>query len=67
MNEHIDWFKSSHSQDGNACVETSKSLLPQGKVPVKDSKGPDTDPYLVFEVAAFTAFIADVKDGRYDL
>lgn len=62
----ISWHKSSYSNGGPDCVETSVSLLPEGKVPVRDSKRP-ADPHLVFSTDAFAAFIGDVKTGVYDV
>lgn len=60
------WFKSSYSDDGDKCVEVTPVLMPIGIVPVRDSKDTSKEP-LRFRVDAYTAFIADVKDGVYDL
>lgn len=59
------WFKSSYSGDETACVETTTALLSEGKVPVRDSKDV-TQQHLTFSAAAFSAFVGDVKAGRYD-
>lgn len=50
------WRKSSHSGgNGGQCVEVATNL--PGMVAVRDSKDPD-GPVLVFEAAAWTAFVA---------
>jgi len=64
--EMIDWFKSSYSQTEDHCVETTTALLPEGKVPVRDSKDVSL-PHLTFSAGAFAAFVSDVKDGTYGL
>ena len=62
--EKIEWFKSSFSGAGNACVETSTSLLPQGQVPVRDSKVTDGE-ILTFTPEAFAAFVGSVKTASF--
>lgn len=58
------WRKSSRSGGANgACVEVAANL--PGVVAVRDSKCPDAGAH-VFGRTAFTAFLADVKAGRYD-
>lgn len=53
------WRKSSYSGgSGGDCLEVSGDH--PGVVPVRDSKNPD-DPKLVFRVAAWAAFVEDVK------
>ncbi|MFI0901215.1 DUF397 domain-containing protein [Streptomyces sp. NPDC020983] len=56
------WRKSTYSGgEGGECVEVADGL---DVVPVRDSKDPE-GPALTFHPAAWTAFIADVKAGRY--
>lgn len=58
------WRKSSYSnQDGGACVEVADGF--PGVLPVRDSKDPQ-GPALVFSAAAWSAFVADVRTGRFD-
>ncbi|MBT2442879.1 DUF397 domain-containing protein [Streptomyces sp. ISL-36] len=58
---NVTWRKSSYSnQDGGACVEVADHL--PALVPVRDSKNP-TGPALVFEAAAWSSFVAGLKDG----
>lgn len=56
------WFKSSHSNNGGACVEVAANL--PGVVPVRDSKDP-AGPALTFPTVAFAAFVAGVKAGEF--
>ncbi|MCX4744248.1 DUF397 domain-containing protein [Kitasatospora sp. NBC_01287] len=55
-----EWFKSSHSSNGGACVEIAANL--PGIVPVRDSKDPQ-GPALTFPAEGFAAFVASVKAG----
>ncbi|MCC0577825.1 DUF397 domain-containing protein [Streptomyces californicus] len=57
------WFTSSYSNNGGACVEIATNLAtPHGIVPVRDSK--DTaGPVLTVPAAAFSTFVAGVRDG----
>ncbi|MBB5933643.1 DUF397 domain-containing protein [Streptomyces zagrosensis] len=59
------WVKSSHSGlEANACVEWAPSHAAEaGGVPVRDSKDPH-GPALVFDAAAWSAFVAGVKAGE---
>lgn len=57
------WFKSSRSQDAQACVEAA--FLSSGTVGVRDSKNP-TGPALVFAPAEWDAFTTGVKNGKFD-
>lgn len=56
------WRKSSYSTNGGDCVEVGQGL--PGVVPVRDSKDPH-GPALAFGPDAWTAFLADVKAGRF--
>ena len=60
---HLRWRKSSYSNAGNACVEVGQA---EAAYAVRDSKNPDAD-QLIFGADAWTAFVSDVKAGRYDL
>jgi hypothetical protein len=56
------WRKSSYSNpDGGACIEVSDDH--PALVPVRDSKDPD-GPALIFEAAAWSAFVTAVKSGE---
>ncbi|MFE3326738.1 DUF397 domain-containing protein [Streptomyces sp. NPDC059176] len=55
------WRKSSYSGgEGGNCLEVAD--YHPGVVPVRDSKNPD-GPRLVFRAAAWSAFVADLKNG----
>jgi hypothetical protein len=58
------WRKSSFSGGANpdSCVEVADGYA--GIVPVRDSKDPQ-GPALVFPADAWTAFVNDIKAGRY--
>jgi hypothetical protein len=56
------WRKSSYSGgQGGHCIVVADGLP---VIPVRDSKDPE-GPALVFNPAAWTAFITDVKANRY--
>jgi hypothetical protein len=57
------WGKSSASQDGN-CVEAGEGAC--GLVHVRDSKDPG-GPVLDFTRDEWTAFLAGVRNGEFDL
>ncbi|MFF0528365.1 DUF397 domain-containing protein [Nocardia amikacinitolerans] len=56
------WFKSSYSQGGEACVEIA--WLDAGQVGVRDSKDP-TGPALVFTPEEWHAFTMGMVDGEF--
>ncbi|MFD8743597.1 DUF397 domain-containing protein [Streptomyces sp. NPDC059616] len=59
------WFKSSHSENGGACIEVAANLVaPHGVVPVRDSKNPG-GPVLNVRAASFSSFIEGVKAGEF--
>jgi Domain of unknown function (DUF397) len=65
-NSPLLWVKSSYSgPDGGNCVEWSPSSVAVASVvPVRDSKNAD-GPRLAFAPDAWSAFIAEVKAGRF--
>ncbi|MFD6337481.1 MULTISPECIES: DUF397 domain-containing protein [unclassified Streptomyces] len=59
------WSKSSHSDNGGACVEVAVNLVAsRGVVPVRDSKNP-SGPVLTVPAGAFAFFVARIKDGEF--
>jgi Domain of unknown function (DUF397) len=58
------WRKASGSQNNGGCVEVAANL--GDVVAVRDSKHPEGGAHVVGR-AAFAAFLADAKGGRYDL
>ncbi|MEU2087866.1 DUF397 domain-containing protein [Nocardia beijingensis] len=58
------WFKSVHSDGGEACVEIA--WIGAGQVGVRDSKNP-TGSVLIFMPHQWDAFIARVTGGRLNL
>ncbi|GAB6903594.1 DUF397 domain-containing protein [Kineosporia succinea] len=69
MTENLtpEWFKSSRSGNGNACVEVATNLLPStGNVLLRDSKNPDVTPF-TFTRAEWEAFVGGARDGEFDI
>ena len=58
------WRKALKSAHNGGCVEIAANL--PGITAVRDSKRPEGGAHVV-DRAAFAAFLADVKGGRYDL
>lgn len=59
------WRKASRSTGANTgCVEIAANL--PGVTAVRDSKRPEAGVHVVSR-SVFSAFLADVKAGRYDL
>ncbi|WP_084216046.1 DUF397 domain-containing protein [Pseudonocardia spinosispora] len=52
----LTWFKSSHSDDNEACVEVA--VRPDGTVLLRDSKIGDTSPILTFTATQWQTFLA---------
>jgi len=68
MAPHLDqgaygWRKSSASGSQNECVEVGE--FPAGDVAVRDTKAAGSGPVLAFSASEWTAFVAEVKDGRF--
>ncbi|MFW6725187.1 DUF397 domain-containing protein [Streptomyces sp. MAR4 CNY-716] len=62
-----DWVKSSYSDNGTNCVEAADlTRTAHSAVAVRDSKDPE-GPALLFTPEAFASFVADVRDGRFDV
>lgn len=60
------FFKSSYSSNGGACIEVAANLADShGIVPVRDSKNP-TGPVLNIPATSFTAFVAGVRGGEFN-
>jgi hypothetical protein len=60
----IEYRTSSHCS-GGACVEVGRS--PEGPVVVRDTKDPERSTSLLFTRDEWTAFVAGVKAGEFDL
>jgi Domain of unknown function (DUF397) len=58
------WRKARRSSHNGGCVEIAANL--PGMTAVRDSKRPEGGAHVV-DRAAFAAFLADVKNGRYDI
>jgi len=67
MTEHPQWFTSSYSSNGGDCVEVAVNLAAsRGIVPVRDSKRV-RGPVLGVRTAAFSALVAGVQAGTFDI
>jgi len=65
--EHPRWFTSSYSGNGGQCVEVAANLAAtRDTVPVRDSKHAD-GPIVRFRPAAFSSFVASVKNGTFTI
>ncbi|MEU3958653.1 DUF397 domain-containing protein [Streptomyces buecherae] len=63
--DSVSWVKSSYSGNGgDNCVEWAPSAVNSGVVPVRDSKDPQ-GPALVFDAAAWSAFVGAVRRGEF--
>ena len=58
------WRKARRSSHNGGCVEIAANL--PDVTAVRDSKHPEAGAHVV-DRTAFAAFLADVKDGRYDI
>jgi hypothetical protein len=59
------WRKATRSGSGNGgCVEVAGNL--PGVTAIRDSKRPGKGAHIVSK-AAFAAFLADIRAGRYDI
>ncbi len=58
------WRKARRSSHNGGCVEIAANL--PGVTAVRDSKHPEGGAHVV-DRAAFARFLADVKEGRYDI
>ncbi|MBO0770667.1 MAG: DUF397 domain-containing protein [Actinobacteria bacterium] len=58
------WRKARRSSHNGGCVEVAANL--PGVVAIRDSKRPGDGAHVIGRVA-FAAFLADAKEGRYDL
>jgi uncharacterized protein DUF397 len=58
----VGWRKSSHSGDGNSCVELASARpATRSLVGVRDSQAIDSTPVLEFSVSAWQEFLNRIK------
>lgn len=63
---YSNWRKSRHSEGGNGgCVEVASAA--SGFIGVRDTKQLGLGPVLEFAGEQWTAFVAGVRDGVFDL
>lgn len=60
----VSWVKSRHSNADGNCVELA--ALPDGSVGMRNSRFPH-GPALILLRADISAFVADAKEGRFDM
>jgi hypothetical protein len=60
----LGWHKASYSADQNECVEVGSVPAGTDVVAVRDTKAKGSGPVLAFSREAWSAFVADVKNGR---
>ncbi|MYZ09653.1 DUF397 domain-containing protein [Streptomyces sp. SID2999] len=61
MTNTPNWFKSSYSDNGGACIEVATNLLP---IHVRDSKH-RAGAVLELRPATFASFVTRVKNGQF--
>lgn len=61
---HAAWRKARRSLNNGGCVEVAVNI--PDVVAVRDSKTPEAGAHVVGR-AAFAAFLADTREGRFDL
>lgn len=61
---HAVWRKARRSLNNGGCVEVAVNL--PDVIAVRDSKRPDAGAHVVGR-AAFAAFLADAREGHFDL
>jgi hypothetical protein len=59
------WFKSSHSDGQNNCVEVA--FLDSGQVALRDSKNQGRGPILRFTPSEWAAFVGGAMDGEFNM
>jgi hypothetical protein len=59
-----EWRKSTVSSQNGGCVEIAANL--PGVIAIRDSKRPEGGAHVI-SGAAFAAFLADARAGRYDI
>lgn len=64
LGANVTWKKSSWSAHNGSCVEVAS--LPASEFGVRDSKDKQ-GPALVFVRNAWTSFLAEVKNGQFDV
>jgi hypothetical protein len=62
---YVGWRKSSYSGTGNNCVEAGRAG--GRRVGVRDTAAGHAGPVLEFEVSAWAALLAEIREGRHRL